>query len=216
MHRTYHSLDGISKFSLCIIKIEQIFHLTSTETIMPLRNGKEYLIPHRCQKCRRFYSHAIFNYTCSSCAGAAPLPPATEQSPELLEWVKKNTVDRSVPSNNAFLIQLQRMDTERLFVILGLLRHHRRVLLKAEDALTLLEYNNSVARGHVVATAVADWWNIKTRDVDGNWPAYLVCYYGNFDNKFPPRKLPPRPPRMLLSCSNTTHLLNLIPTMYLI
>lgn len=215
MHRTHHSLDGISKFPLCIIKIEQIFQPTSTETIMPLRNGKEYLIPHRCQKCRRFYSHAIFNYTCSSCAGAAPLPPATEQSPELLEWVKKNTVDRSQQGANAFLTQLKRMDTTRLFVILHQLRQ-RGHFLKAKDALTLLEDQNNITRGHVVASSVADWWNIKTSHAGGNWYGYLVCYYGNFDCKFPPRRLPPRPPRALLSCTNTSHLLSRVATIFMV
>ena len=178
---------------------------------MPLRNGKEYLIAHRCQKCNKFYSHKLYDYKCSACAGAAPPPPSTEQSPELLEWVNKNTVDRRLPGCNAFLTQLKRMDTTRLFALLRLLRQRRGLLLKAEDALTLLEYNNSVERGHAVAASVADWWNIKTRDVGGNWSPYLVCYYGKFDDKFPPRKLPPRPPRMVLSCSNTSHLLGYLP-----
>jgi hypothetical protein len=180
---------------------------------MPLRNGKEYLIPHRCLKCKKFYSHELFGYKCSSCAGAAPLPPATEPSPELLEWVNKHTVDRNNTGANAFLTQLKRMDTRRLFVILYQLRL-RGQFLKAEDALTLLEDQNNITRGHVVASAVADWWNIKTRSAGGNWFGYLVCYYGNYDDKYPPRKLPPRPPHAMLSCSNTSHLLNLIPTMY--
>jgi hypothetical protein len=37
-----------------------------------------------------------------------------------------------------------------------------------------------------------------------------VCYYGNYDDHYPPRKLPPRPPNAILSCTNTSHLLNLI------
>ena len=183
---------------------------------MPLRNGKEYLIPHRCQKCNKFYSHELFSYKCSACAGVAPPLPSTEQSPELLEWVKKNTLDSSKPYGRRFLTQLKRMDTQRLFVILYQLRRCGRQLLKAEDALTLLEDQNNITRGHVVASAVADWWNIKTSHAGGNWFGYLVCYYGNFDAKFPPRKLPPRPPHAMLSCSNTSHLLNVIPTMYLV
>ena len=182
---------------------------------MPLRNGKQYLTPHRCLKCKKFYSHELFGYKCSSCAGAGQAPPRTDPSPELLEWVNKKTVDRSDPRANTLLNQLKRMDTRRLFVILRHLRM-KGLLLKSEDALTLLEDQNNVPRGHVVASAVADWWNIKTRSAGGNWFSYLVCYYGNFDSKYPPRNLPPRPPNPMLSCSNTNHLLNLIPTVYMV
>ena len=175
---------------------------------MPLRNGKPYLTPHRCQKCHLFYSHEMFNYTCSYCAGHAPATPPTDPSPELLEWVKKNTLDKSNTSNS-FLTQLKRMNNTRLFIILHKLRQLG-LFLKAEDALTLLEDQNNITRGHIVASSVADWWNIKTRDVGGDWFGYLVCYYGNYDSKFPPRKMPPRPPHALLSCTNTSHLFNFI------
>jgi len=176
---------------------------------MPLRNGKKYLISHHCQKCHTFYSHELYDYTCSYCAGHAPTTPRTDPSPELIEWVEKNTLDKSNQPAATFLTQLKRIDNSRLFIILSKLRQ-REQLLKADDALTLLEDQNNITRGHIVASSVADWWNIKTRDVGGNWFGYLVCYYGNFDSKFPPRKLPPRPPHALLSCTNTLHLFNFI------
>jgi hypothetical protein len=174
---------------------------------MPLRSGKNYLISHRCPECNKFYSHEHFGYKCSVCSGNSPELPRIEPTPELLEWVKKNTVDSSKPAGNSFLTQLKRMDNTRLFIVLRGLRRQGRLLLKSEDALLLLEDQNNVTRGHVVASAVADWWNIKTRYVGGSWFGYLVCYYGNFDSKYPPRQLPPRYPNEMLSCTNTSHLL---------
>ena len=73
-------------------------------------------------------------------------------------------------------------------------------LLRSEFALTLM---GGVRRGHILGPFVCDWWNIRT---DKGWPSYMSCYYGDFDNKIPP-KFPPRPPRGMLSCTETASLM---------
>ena len=77
-------------------------------------------------------------------------------------------------------------------------------LLSSKDALEIFKSSSESrtnARGHIVATHIADWWNIKTSRAGGEWPPYLACYYGDFDSPYPPRTLPPRPPNKMLNCT---------------
>ena len=104
---------------------------------------------------------------------------------------------KTLPPKDKILSILKKCDCEDLLLLdcLKQIRAHG-LLLRSEFAKTLLD---GVRRGHIVAPFVCDWWNIR---VDMGWPSYLVCYYGDFDNKIPP-KCPPRVPRGVLYCTET-------------
>jgi len=171
---------------------------------MPTRNGKNYLIPHKCQQCKIFYSHKTFNYKCSECSGNPITYPPRISSPELNTWVDKHTIDISNSLESSVFRKMKKSDNVNLLAQLIHLRFEGKRLLKAKDALHLL--NGCNARAHIVGSSIADWWNIKTSNRGGQWPGYMACYYGDFDNPYPPRLLPPRPPNDLLETTNTGHL----------
>jgi len=177
---------------------------------MPTRSGKEYLIPWLCRACDEYYGHKQFGFRCSRCGG----PDTTAQKAEelaarreaLAGWLHQRCLNSSLPEGQALLRFLRERCTVQLFACLRVVRDSGR-LLRARDALQLIDgQRGNVARGHVVASNVADWWNIKTSHAGGDWPSYLVCYYGDFDADRLPRALPPRPPHALLSCTETTTL----------
>ena len=161
---------------------------------MPLRNGKEYLVSHRCQKCLKYYSNEQFGFRCSWCSPdfKHEIPDYTERNAQLVGWIMAKTLN---PRDRIMSI-VKKVSND--FILLAVLKKMRTrgYLLSAEVALSLL---GGVRRGHIVTPFVCDWWNIRT---DMGWPGYLVCYYGDFDNKIPP-KCPPRPPRMMLFCTET-------------
>ena len=61
---------------------------------MPLRNGNEYLVAHKCQKCLKFYSNAEFDYLCSGCSPnfKRETPDYTERKAQLEGWLMANTL----------------------------------------------------------------------------------------------------------------------------
>lgn len=184
---------------------------------MPLRNGKSYLKPHLCQKCQVFYSHQQFKHQCSGCSDIKGVTPSTEPLPELLEWVKKNTLNTSAPRYKSLFQALQRKLENHPgcqwndIVLFGFLNTIEKggLLLKAEDAIKLLSSSSSSAREHIVASKVADWWNIKSTPA-GKWKSYLACYYGQFNSPFPPRTIPPRSPNKLIHTTEIQHFFNTI------
>jgi hypothetical protein len=154
---------------------------------MPLRSGKEYLVPHRCQKCIKYYSNEKFGFLCSVCSPDfhRDVPNYAEREAKLETWVEERTVE-----DKRIISIVKKAATHSDGLLLSILKRIRLggLLLRSKVALELL---GGVRRGHVITPFVCDWWNIRT---DMGWPSYLVCYYGNFDNK----NLPPYPPR----CSN--------------
>ena len=161
---------------------------------MPLRSGNEYLPAHKCQKCLKFYSHEAFGHLCSRCSPdfKSDTPDYAERKAQLEGWIMAKTVnDKKIES----ILKRAASNDLLLLTVLRQVRS-RGYLLRSEFALSLL---GGVRRGHIVAPFVCDWWNIRC---DLGWPSYLVCYYGDFDNKIPP-KCPPRGPRGMLHCTET-------------
>lgn len=175
---------------------------------MTTRSGKRYLPGYMCHTCHKFWGHEVFDFKCSHCAtnGARPKPimGATERLARLEEWIlTQKIIDPNHSDGKKLLSSLKRMGTIRLYLILQTFKR-KGYLLRAEDARELLEHG-CVTCGHVIASCVIDWWNIKTASAGGNWPSYLVCYYGDYDAP-PPKNMPPRGPRSMLSCTETIRL----------
>lgn len=80
--------------------------------------------------------------------------------------------------------------------------------LLAKDALSLYLEHPTVLRGHLVASRVFDWWNIKSNEYA--WPGYCSCYYGNFneplDTYLIENKGPLRLPHRMMLNTQTSHL----------
>jgi len=80
--------------------------------------------------------------------------------------------------------------------------------LLAKDALLLYLEHPTVLRGHIVASRVFDWWNIKSNEFE--WPGYCSCYYGNFNESletyFIDSKRPLRLPHRMMLNTQTSHL----------
>lgn len=170
---------------------------------MTTRSGKSYLPPHICRKCKEFYGYEAFEWQCSFCSGHAP-PELDVKVREAAcaEWVRENTLaGKGAKQGKALRKSLARLSDPVLYSILALLKK-KGIYLAAADAVKLL---GSIRRGHIVASAVGDWWNIKTAHVGGAWPSYLVCYYGQFDSSFYPVHPKPRN-REILHCTETASL----------
>ena len=124
---------------------------------------------------------------------------------QLDQVIKNNTIDSALQHNKHLLQFIKKKNNRNLYRFLTLLRK-RGQFLRSTDAFDMFIEYGGVARGHIIAAHVFDWWNIRTRSAGGEWPSYLVCYYGDFDSKVLP-KCPPRPPRQMLECSETTHII---------
>lgn len=183
---------------------------------MPTRSGKEYLLPFACPNCEDFIAHEIFGFRCSACSITDVKPEGVRyQSPELRirleQWVNKNTFDGEGLHAQTIFKLLEKQGDVNCYRVLHAFRRHG-VYLKAADALKLIAGGWGTRRGHIIASCVVDWWNIKTARAGGEWPSYLVCYYGRFDSPWLPTTLP-IVPRGMLSCTETCGLnrLQLIP-----
>ena len=173
---------------------------------MPLRNGKEYLLTFTCPTCEKFIAHEVFGFRCSACSITDVKPTGLQyQDPALLqrlkEWVDKNTFDGTNMHSRTIFKFLEKRNDIDCYRLLYTFRRHG-VLLKASDALKLLTGRGGTRRGHIITSCVRDWWNIKTARVGGEWPSYLVCYYGRFDSPWIPTTMPV-PARGMLSCTET-------------
>jgi hypothetical protein len=173
---------------------------------MPLRNGKEYLLPFTCPTCKNFIAHEVFGFRCSACSITDVKPAGVQyQCPELRlrlqEWVKKNTFDGEGLHARTIFTLLKKQNDVNCYRVLHAFRRHG-VYLKSDDALKLIGDGVGTRRGHIIASCVGDWWNIKTERVGGKWPSYLVCYYGRFDSPWLPTGTH-IVPRAMLSCTET-------------
>jgi hypothetical protein len=115
------------------------------------------------------------------------------------EWVKNNIIDEI---GSKFLIKNKHISDQHLLNLLTTIFETIGKYMTAETALILFKANRTNRRGHIVGSFVADWWNIRSRDVspEQKWPSYLDCYYGNYsediekwpgyknENTIPPRK----------------------------
>jgi len=179
---------------------------------MPLRNGKQYLLPWKCQKCNIFYGHKIYNYNCSHCSNNNLSLNSQINNEErklaLNKWIKTYSLDYNKASDKKILGLIKSITNNSiLYKVLNGLRNIR-LFLRSTDAINLINnrpYDN--ARCHIITAHVIDWWNIKTTRALGEWEDYLVCYYGNFDSQYLP-KMPPRFPRTVLYCTSTSSILN--------
>ena len=179
---------------------------------MPLRNGKEYLLTFTCPTCKKFTANEVFGFRCSACSITDVKPACLHyQDPALLlrlkEWVDKNTFDSTSCHSRTIFRFLEKRNDIDCYRLLYTFRRHG-VLLKAADAIKMLSVRGGTRRGHIIASCVRDWWNIKSPDVGGEWPHYLVCYYGRFDSLYVPLTIPV-PIRAMLSCTETECLFRL-------
>ena len=170
---------------------------------MSLRNGKEYLKPHLCS-CGDFYSNKEFEHKCSGCFNYLSkngIMTSQEFSDKCDEWVKNNTVDET---GSEFLVKNKNITDQHLLNLLTVILNTQGKYITSKIGLKLFKAHRTNRRGHIVGSFIADWWNIKSRDVEAahKWPQYLDCYYGNYSEgllKWPGCKnestVPPRKPR---------------------
>ena len=168
---------------------------------MPLRSGKEYLVSHKCV-CGKFYSNRQFEYKCSECFGLLVkdnyLGPE-EFTAKCDEWAKNNVILDQVVRNMVTKCAMLRRD-ELLLDMLSMVKLSCSKLISSEFGVALYRCYPSLRRGHIVASFVADWWNINSNTTD--WPAHLSCYYGNFNEPLRmwngKTKIPPRMPNSMI------------------
>ena len=169
---------------------------------MSLRNGKQYLKPYMCQKCKRFYGSTEYNYNCSYCfIGKKGLPTQKTFVEKCDTWA----AEHSLKKTDLWYRHLQKASKLKKDEILyGFIRSmkehqqdsHKKYIL-ADDALVLYNDNPTLIRAHILAHIVSDWWNIVS--TDNKWPSHAACYYGNF-NELPEvsNHVPPRLPHDLM------------------
>lgn len=171
---------------------------------MPTRSGKKYIISHKCQACDvGYYSHKNFNYKCSDCwdyCAKNGIMNGVEFGKKCEEWAKDNILDEY---GCKFILKNRFISDLHLFNFLTGILENTGKYITAEMGLKLFKANPSNNRGHIVGSFIADWWNIKSRNVteDKKWPPYMDCYYGNYSDlidKWPGYKnentIPPKKP----------------------
>lgn len=152
---------------------------------MPTRSGKRYLKPHKCQSCPKesaYYSNEKFDYKCSECWNYCKkndILGKKEFVKKCNQWVKENTVDEY---SRWFILRNKHVSDQHLFNILTSILINSKKYITAEIGLKLYNANPSTNRGHIVCSFIADWWEIKSKNVPANkkWQPYLECYYGNW------------------------------------
>ena len=170
---------------------------------MPLRNGKEYLISHKCSQCKKFYSNEKFEYQCSECFGFLESDNYLNAE-EFKNLCDKWAADNTIRDDNIIrlLKRAARVGQDELLLsILKLVKEETNKFITAKFALKLYKNFPSLRRGHVVASYVADWWNINSI-IEKEWPQHLVCYYGNYNEPLERRQnvvIPPRYPNKIIN-----------------
>lgn len=170
---------------------------------MTTRTGMSYLPAFLCNKCNKFYGYEGFGWLCSYCSGHAPsASDAKERADACAAWTRENTLGgQGSKIGLSILRTFPKLPDNLLYSALIILKK-KGIYLAAADAVKLL---GTITRGHIIGSVVADWWNIKTPHVGGEWPAYLACYYGQFDSAAYPVHPQPRN-RDILYCTETAHL----------
>jgi hypothetical protein len=156
---------------------------------MSTRSGANYLTPYKCTSCNEFYGSEMFGYKCSACSGFSK--SQEDYIKECDEWASSRVVDHDTIT---FLRSFRYKDDILLLNAFSTMEEPCWIL--AEDALKLFLYNPTHVRGLIVASKVLDWWNINSKTTQ--WPAYLSCYYGNFNEPISGKSIPPRMPNKLL------------------
>lgn len=172
---------------------------------MPLRNGKTYLISHMCQSCdRNYHSNPKFDYKCSVCWGYCEkngIMTGKDFGNKCIQWSKDNIVG---PVGKHFILKNRHISDQHLFNFLTEILENTGKYISAESAMTLFKANPTNNRGHIVGSFIADWWNIKSENVNNSekkWPAYMACYYGNYNESIfdwwgvNHASIPPKKPR---------------------
>jgi hypothetical protein len=148
---------------------------------MSTRSGKRYLISHICHVCDMgYYSCENFDYKCSGCweyCEKNGIMTSKEFGDKCRQWVKDNIVDEE---GRNFILKNKHISDQHLFNFLTGILQNTGKYISAEIGLELFKANSSTNRGHIVGSFIADWWEIKSRNVDEykKWPSYMDCYYG--------------------------------------
>jgi hypothetical protein len=171
---------------------------------MPLRSGKGYLIPHKCNACPctpKYYSHKNFDYKCSDCweyCKKNSIITNKEFGKKCKEWAKDNIVKESLET---FIIKNKHISDQHLFNFLTQILESTGKYISAETGLELFNANPTTNRGHIVGSFIADWWEISSKTPNKKWPSYMDCYYGNYSEDITKwscvnhASIPPKKPR---------------------
>ena len=175
---------------------------------MTTRSGKKYLLPHMCNKCNKgFHSNPMFDYKCSDCWDFCKkngIMTNKEFGEKCRQWVRDNVVDEY---GRVFILKNKDIPDKHLFILLTGIVENTGKYISAEMGLELFKAHPSNNRGHIVGSFIADWWEIKSRNVDEykKWPSYMDCYYGFDGNSIENwsginhASIPPKKP---LGCKN--------------
>ena len=171
---------------------------------MPLKNKKEYLVPHLCHCCNDgYYSHKKFDYKCSDCWDYCEkngIMTGKEFGDKCRQWAKENIVDET---GRKFILRNKHISDQHLFNFLTEIFENTGKYISNETGLELFKANPSNNRGHIVGSFIADWWEIKSQNVSENkkWPLYMDCYYGHYSDPIEKwmgvnhTSIPPKKPR---------------------
>jgi len=183
---------------------------------MPTRSGKTYRKIQKCIDCSDFYQ-MINKNKCSYCT--IDKPPSSikrkimiKEAYELAITTAINTEKNAGEMKLLKIISRKKNDVLlfKAFKALDECKTDGLIYLLAKDALPIYLENPTVQRGHIVASRVFDWWNIKSSEFE--WPGYCSCYYGNFNEPletyFMDSKRPLRLPHRMLLTSVTASLLS--------
>ena len=158
----------------------------------------------------------MYGFYCSHCTTNTPIGNIgilnEQHQLALKKWVDERTLNRNDELENKVFNLLKKTRSRNLMAVLTLLKTKGQYL-KSSDALELIENSSEIARCHIITAHVLDYWNIKTKRVGGNWPSYLVCYYGNYDSPSLP-KIASICPRNVLYCTETAPILNSMQAAY--
>mgnify|MGYP001157016178 FL=1 len=185
---------------------------------MPLRTGKEYLIPYLCiNKYCKFYGTDATDLKCSNCfheksLALGPSIPRYETDSEfrveLENWVNKrliNTCRKSILLGIAKKGNLSLLD--KVLKIFG--NNHQnwqdekpawinaKFALELMQALPIGRHIHNWKPSHIICKHILDWWNITVKN---NFHSFEICYWGKFQDSgllphlVPPKNLPIYPP----------------------
>ena len=171
---------------------------------MPTRNGKKYLISHKCHACNiGYYSDENFDYKCSGCweyCKKNGIMTNKEFGEKCRQWAKDNTVEEDV---RKFILRNKHISDQHLYNFLTGIFVNTEKYISAETGLELFKENPTNRRGHILGSFISDWWEIKSSRVsdDKKWPRFMDCYYGlddvSIENWSGPNhaSIPPKNPR---------------------
>ena len=179
---------------------------------MPTRSGITYHKTFKCVDCLEFYQ-MINKNKCSYCT--IDKPPSSIKRKIMIkaaqELARKMTI-KEEDRKMKFIKMISRKKNDNMlfasFKSLDEDNSEGMTYLLAKDALPLYLEHPTVLRGHIVASRVFDWWNIKSNEFE--WPGYCSCYYGNFNESletyFIDSKRPLRLPHRMMLNTQTSHL----------